>query len=55
MEGGTDGTEGGESSGRAGGMRVWKTGEIFRVFLYFVKWAGRNIADFCVSLYLYIN
>ena len=47
MEGGTDGTEGGESSGRAGGYAgVEGRGEFFRVFLYFVKWAGRNIADF---------
>lgn len=55
MEGGTDGAEGGESSGRAGGMRGGRQGRFFWVFLYFVKWAGRNIADFCVSLYLYIN
>lgn len=37
MEGGTDGTEVGESSGRAGDMRVWKTGEIFSGFSLFCE------------------
>lgn len=34
----------------------FQEGSEFSVFfLLFCKWAGKNIADFSVSLYLYIN